>query len=348
MGSGAVTDNPLYQQRPAGTICYACPGMTFSRKNNDLGPRFVEIDEEISGQRLDNFLLRELKGIPRSHVYRIVRSGEVRINKGRCRPNTRLQAGDVVRIPPVRGQREVSLAGAQGYGWLLDHILYEDEHLLALNKPSGLAVHGGSGLGFGIVEGLRQLRPDIKSLELVHRLDKDTSGVLLLAKRRAALRALHESLRTGKAIKHYTALVMGELEGKTADIQAPLRKTERGGERIVRVDPEGKEARSYVTMKQRFAPSDALPTGATLVDVRLFTGRTHQARVHLAHLGHPIAGDPKYGNTGFNRILKSLGLKRLFLHASWLQFPHPDTKSNTRIDAPLADDLAALLARLEP
>lgn len=323
--------------------------MSFSKKNKDLGARFVEIDEDSAGQRLDNLLLRELKGIPRSYVYRIVRSGEVRVNKGRKKPDYRLQPGDLVRIPPVKGTREAATVDAGGLGWLTERILHEDDSLLVLDKPSGMAVHGGSGLSFGVIEALRQLRPELKFLELVHRLDRETSGVLLLAKRRSALRAMHSALRSGEVTKHYTALLQGVMQDKTRDVNVALEKTQRGGERIVGIDEEGedgKAARSYITRQKTFRPGEILREGATLVDIRLFTGRTHQARVHSAYIGHPIAGDTRYGDDDFNTRIKSLGLKRLFLHAAWLYFPHPDSTKKIRIDSPLPADLAHVLEQL--
>jgi len=321
--------------------------MSFTRQNKDLEVRFVEIDEESADQRLDNFLLRELKKVPKSHIYRIVRSGEVRVNKGRKRPDYRLQAGDTVRIPPVKGVAAVQAPKTGKMGWLLDAVIYEDEQIMALNKPAGLAVHGGSGLNFGIIEVLRKLRPELKFLELVHRLDRDTSGVLLLAKKRSALRALHESLRGTGFIKHYTALVQGCLDSKTVDITEPLLKITKSGEHVMVVDEQGKPSRSYVTKKQEFLPAGDRGMPACLVDIRLFTGRTHQARVHLASIGHPIAGDEKYGNREFNSFAKEAGLKRLFLHASWLQFPHPATNKNLKLAAPLPEDLQNVLDKLK-
>jgi len=320
--------------------------MSFSKKNKDLGVRFVEIDEDSAGQRLDNLVLRELKGVPRSYVYRIVRSGEVRVNKGRKKPDYRLQPGDSVRIPPVKGTREASAVNTEGLDWLNDRILHEDESLLVLDKPSGMAVHGGSGLSFGVIEALRQLRPELKFLELVHRLDRETSGVLLLAKKRSALRSLHASLRAGEVTKHYTALVKGMMQSKTRDVNVALEKVQRGGERMVGADEDGKAARSYITRERVYQTGPVLNEGATLVDIRLFTGRTHQARVHSAHIGHPIAGDTRYGDDAFNAKLKTIGLKRLFLHAAWLYFPHPDGTRKIRIDAPLPTDLSNVLKQL--
>jgi len=320
--------------------------MTFSRQNKDLEARFIEIDEHSEDQRLDNFLLRELKKVPKSYIYRIVRSGEVRVNKGRKRVDYRLQRGDTVRIPPVRDVAVPRPVKGGNLDWLRGCVLYEDEHILALNKPSGMAVHGGSGLDFGIIEAMRKLRPELRFLELVHRLDRDTSGVLLLAKKRSALRLLHESLRGTGFNKHYSALLAGQLEHKVEDVVAPLKKITRGGERMVVVNDEGKESRSFITRKVVYPPRPGLESGATLVDIRLFTGRTHQARAHAASIGHAIAGDTRYGDKVFNDQMKTLGLNRLFLHASWLQFSHPETGSQIKIESPLPSELETVLERL--
>jgi 23S rRNA pseudouridine955/2504/2580 synthase len=320
--------------------------MTFSRQNKDLEARFIEVDEHSEHQRLDNFLLRELKKVPKSYIYRIVRSGEVRVNKGRKRADYRLQRGDSVRIPPVRNVAVPRPVKSGNLDWLLGCILYEDDHILAINKPAGMAVHGGSGLEFGIIEAMRKLRPELRFLELVHRLDRDTSGVLLLAKKRSALRAMHESMRGSGFNKHYTALLFGKLEHKIEDLTAPLKKITRGGERMVIVDEHGKPSRSYVTRKQVFPATPRLNDGATLVDIRLFTGRTHQARAHTASIGHAIAGDTRYGDKVFNDQMKSLGLNRLFLHASWLQFSHPGSGSQVKLESPLPEELENVLQQL--
>lgn len=321
--------------------------MTFAHQNKDLEVRIVEIDEKSENQRLDNFLLRELKRVPKSYVYRIVRSGEVRVNKGRKKPDYRLKLGDSVRIPPVKDVRVAKPLANGDFSWLAQRIVYEDDHILALDKPSGMAVHGGSGLNYGAIEAMRKLRPELRFLELVHRLDRDTSGVLMLAKKRSALRSLHESMRNNEIRKHYTALLHGEMGTKVKDIQAPLKKNTRAEERIVEVNPGGKLSRSYFTCKRIYPAGEHTSEGATLVDIRLFTGRTHQARVHAAHIGHAIAGDPKYGDRNFNAEMKALGLNRLFLHASWLQFPHPDTSSQVRMESPLPEDLQGILLKLE-
>ncbi len=309
---------------------------------NRQGVRFVEVTEDYADQRIDNFLLRELKGVPKSYVYRILRRGEVRVNKGRIRANYRLQMGDQVRIPPLHlaEKEQKPLPGGRLLERLDQAILYEDKRILVLNKPSGVAVHGGSGLNHGVIEALRVLRPEEKQLELVHRLDRDTSGCLLIAKRRSALRTLHELLRRNQVDKRYIALVSGRWEKNKVRVDAPLRKnTLQGGERVVRVDPEGKEALTEFYVRERYR-------NATLVEARLMTGRTHQIRVHLAHLGTPILGDPKYGNADANRDLKALGLKRLFLHAESIGFRWPEG-DELRIKAPLEPELEQLLSKLQ-
>jgi 23S rRNA pseudouridine955/2504/2580 synthase len=314
--------------------------------------RFEEIDEGHSGQRLDNYLISKLKGVPKTHIYRLLRKGEVRINKGRTKPDYRLKTGDIVRIPPVRtaaGQARTLAKGGQEHriAWLEDHILFEDDALLVVNKPSGLAVHGGSGISLGLIESLRQLRPHARFLELAHRLDRDTSGCLVVAKKRAALLKLHEMLRDGKVDKRYLALIMGEWQGKARRIDAPLQKNQlQSGERRVNVSEEGKESASRFTPRRVFPASGEDRPGATLVEIRLLTGRTHQARVHAAHIGQPIAGDDKYGDKSFNRQIRGAGLQRLFLHAASLTFAHPVTGAALTLEAPLPAELATVLDRL--
>lgn len=305
--------------------------------------RYLEIDESRAGQRLDNFLIATLKGVPKSHIYRILRKGEVRINKGRARPEYRLEPGDVVRIPPLRLAPPPLKSGpeaAEGYAWLLPRILHEDADILVINKPAGLAVHAGSGVSVGLIEALRGLRPEAAFLELAHRLDRDTSGCLLLAKTRPALMALHRLLRDGKMEKHYLALVAGAWRGGTREVSASLEKNRpRSGERMVEVSETGRESVSVFTPHRRFGT-------ASLMEIRLLTGRTHQARVHAAHVGHPIAGDDKYGDHEFNRRLRRLGLKRLFLHAQRLRFAHPVSGDKMEVEAPLPAELTDLLERL--
>lgn len=308
---------------------------------------FVEVDHEHAGQRLDNFLLRHLKGVPRTLVYRIIRKGEVRINKGRARQTTRLQQGDIVRIPPLRQSQQIQdSADNTRYQFLSASILFEDEALMAINKPSGMAVHGGSGIKVGIIEALRMLRPELKYLELVHRLDRETSGCLLLAKKSATLRRLHEdfkhnSLQNARVDKRYLALVRGRWKyGQRRVIKNLNTEARRGGERHVVVDQQGSYASSI------FSPRK---TGdvASLVEVKLLTGRTHQVRVHAQSENHPLAGDQRYGDPEFNRKMKKMGLKRLFLHAHELAIIHPLSGERLQISAALPPKLCALLEKLE-
>lgn len=307
--------------------------------------RILTVTAEDAGQRIDNFLLRHLKGVPRSLVYRILRRGEVRVNKGRIKPEYRVQAGDQVRVPPVRTGEAVADAGGStkgaGAGRSLEgRILYEDERLLVVDKPAGMAVHGGSGLSFGVIEALRAARPDAHFLELVHRLDRETSGCLMIAKKRSELRRLHELLRIGSVEKRYLTLVRGRWNLGERVVEAPLLKNQlRGGERIVTVDEAGKTADS------RFIPVDLGPV-ASLLEVDLGTGRTHQIRVHASYVDHPLAGDEKYGDETFNQQMRALGLKRLFLHAHSLGFSDPESGRSVHVSAPLPDELRALLERL--
>ncbi|NGP53847.1 23S rRNA pseudouridine(955/2504/2580) synthase RluC [Thioalkalivibrio sp. XN8] len=304
--------------------------------------QFLEIAPEAAGQRLDNFLVARLKGVPKSHVYRLLRKGEVRVNKGRAKPDYRLAAGDVVRLPPVRRPEPGAPApGGRAAGQRLEaSILHEDDRLIVLDKPSGIAVHGGSGLSHGVIEALRAARPEAPYLELVHRLDRDTSGCLLVAKRRSALRALHELLRTGRVEKRYLALVQGSWQLGQVKLEDRLRKTVRGGERVVTVDESGKAAASI------FRPVEIGNT-ASLLEVRIMTGRTHQIRVQAAEAGHPLAGDDRYGDRDFNRQMKRLGLDRLFLHAASIGWEDPASGEWRLYSAPLPDDLRAVLSRLE-
>lgn len=304
--------------------------------------RIVAVDADHDGRRIDNFLLGELKGVPRTRIYRILRKGEVRVNKGRIRPDYRLRTGDQVRIPPLRVAQPAPKLSADGdaAGRLEQRIVFEDQRLLVLNKPAGMAVHGGSGLSYGVIELLRAARPQAHYLELVHRLDRETSGLLLIAKKRSELRTLHEQLRTRKIGKRYLALAAGAWSGGTVDVDAPLRKNAlSSGERVVRVDPEqGKPSWTTFAPQRRFAD-------AALVGVDIHTGRTHQIRVHAAHIGHPLAGDDKYGDADFNRRMKQIGLKRLFLHAARLTLPR-EQASPLVLEAPLDDALQGVLERL--
>lgn len=294
--------------------------------------QFVTIDGDEAGQRIDNFLLARLKGVPKSMIYRIIRKGEVRVNKGRIKPEYKLAAGDSIRIPPVRVAEKEEHAVSpklEKVSALAECILYEDEHVMLINKPSGTAVHGGSGLSFGVIEGLRALRPEARFLELVHRLDRDTSGVLLIAKKRSALRSLHEQLRLKQMQKDYLALVRGQWQSHTKVVQAPLLKNIlQSGERVVKVSSEGKPSETRFKVEERFE-------FATLVKASPVTGRTHQIRVHTLHAGHPIAFDDRYGDRDFDTQLASTKLNRLFLHASSLAFIHPSTGEKMRIEAPM-------------
>jgi 23S rRNA pseudouridine955/2504/2580 synthase len=303
------------------------------------------VGEDGHGQRVDNYLARILKGVPKSHVYRILRSGEVRVNRRRVAPDTRLNVGDQLRIPPIRSSSPARKAASQPRVALpLPPILFEDDALIALDKPAGLAVHGGSGIAFGVIERLRNARPDTAFLELVHRLDRDTSGVLLVAKKRPALVGLHAQLRDGAIDKRYFVLVRGKWRDalRTVDLALTTFVTSEG-ERRVRVDSGGRLARTV------FRRLDVWPDAAppvSLLDAELDTGRTHQIRVHLTHLGFPLAGDDKYGDFGWNKELARQGLKRMFLHAHRIAFAHPLTGADIVIEAPLPDELSAFIARL--
>lgn len=305
--------------------------------------QMLTIGEDEAGQRLDNFLLAKLKGVPKSLIYRIVRKGEVRVNKGRVKPEYKLQANDIVRVPPVRvaekNEPPISTKLTK-VAELEQHILYEDEVLLVINKPSGIAVHGGSGLSFGVIEALRALRPEARFLELVHRIDRDTSGILLVAKKRSALRNLHQQLREKVVSKDYLALVRGQWQAHCKVVKSPLNKNElASGERIVRVSEEGKPSETRFAIEERYA-------NATLVKASPITGRTHQIRVHTQFAGHPIALDDKYGDRSFDQKMEQLGLHRLFLHAYAIRFIHPKTEEEMHITAPLDKNLKSVLAAL--
>jgi 23S rRNA pseudouridine955/2504/2580 synthase len=300
---------------------------------------WLEIDEGAAGQRIDNFLLRHLKGVPKSHVYRILRSGEVRVNSGRVDATYRLETGDRVRVPPIR----LAAPGATRAkaGQFSGTVLYEDEALLVVDKPAGTAVHGGSGVSHGVIEQLRQARPELRFLELVHRLDKETSGILLLAKKRSALTRLHAMMREGEVEKHYLALVKGRWPNPRQHVKLPLYKfLTESGERRVMVSEEGQASHTIFTLQRAWADF-------SLLDAELKTGRTHQIRVHLAHLGHPIAGDDKYGDFALNKQLAKQGLKRMFLHAHRMAFVHPLSGEALQFEAPLPKDLAAFVRSLE-
>jgi 23S rRNA pseudouridine955/2504/2580 synthase len=305
--------------------------------------RRITVDEGSAGQRLDNFLLRELKGVPKTHVYRVIRSGEVRLNKGRAAADTRLALGDEVRVPPVRMAEPRSDAAVPAREFM---VLFEDDHLLAIDKPAGVAVHGGSGVAFGVIEQLRRSRPDAKFLELVHRLDKETSGVLLLAKRRSALTLVQNQFRERGTTKIYSALVNGAWPASKKVIDVALLKTlDAQGERHVRaVSAASDDARRSITLVRVVCPFAA----HTLLDVTLKTGRTHQIRVHLAHEGHAIVGDPKYGDFALNRQMArgEHRFARMFLHARQLAFDHPATAERVQLEAALPADCTRLLESL--
>lgn len=335
-----MDNNSLNLPHQLATTCYHV--QMSENKEKSYPVRQIEVEDGYAGQRLDNFLLTQLKGVPKSRVYRIVRKGEVRVNKGRTKVSYRLQQGDVVRIPPIRiAEKQPSVGpGQRILDQLQQSILYEDKRLLIIDKPSGLAVHGGSGLKFGVIEAIRTLRPEEKQLELVHRLDRDTSGCLMIARRRSALRTLHELLRSNGVDKRYVALVAGRWNKDRETVDAPLSKNQlQGGERIVRVDPDGKEAKTKFRVLERFS-------NATLVEAELLTGRTHQLRVHLDYLGTPILGDEKYGDQSANRNMKKQGLKRLFLHARSLSFDWDEDAARLKVEAPLEPALEQLLAKL--
>ena len=305
--------------------------------------QFITVDPELEGQRIDNFLRTLLKGVPKSLIYRILRKGEIRVNKKRVKPEYKLLANDELRIPPIRVSEpsEVPSTKLDKVASLEGHILFEDDCLIVLNKPSGTAVHGGSGLSFGVIEALRALRPEQKFLELVHRLDRDTSGCLLIAKKRSALKSLHEQLRDKHVDKRYMALVSGEWPANRFKVKAPLLKNIlKSGERMVSVNElEGKPSETRYRILQQFV-------GATLVEASPITGRTHQIRVHCLHAGHPIACDDKYGDNVFDSRMQSLGLSRLFLHSHSLAFVHPQSNQRVSFNAPLDKALTHALDKL--
>jgi 23S rRNA pseudouridine955/2504/2580 synthase len=322
-------------QKPGQTVHGASPSTVLPQA------QFVTIGEEEAGQRIDNYLLRICKGVPKSHVYRILRSGEVRVNKGRIDQLYRLVAGDVVRIPPVRiAEKSDHAAPAAEFP-----IVFEDAHLLVVDKPAGVAVHGGSGVSFGVIEQLRASRPDAKFLELVHRLDRETSGLLLLAKKRSALTSLHEQMREGETDKRYLALAVGDWKNARQHVKLPLHKyTTADGERRVAVQADGMPSHTVFTLLKKFKDF-------ALLEAELKTGRTHQIRVHLASTGFPIAGDDKYGDFALNKALqkpdgKRIALKRMFLHAYRITFRHPETGKMLTLSAPLAPECEKFLVSL--
>ncbi len=307
------------------------------------GVQLLDVPADYAGQRIDNFLRTQLKGAPKTLIYRILRKGEVRVNKGRIKPDYRLQAGDQVRVPPLRlSEPDEPAPLAKGLLERLEaSIVHEDKTLIVINKPAGIAVHGGSGLSGGVIEVFRQLRPDARDIELVHRLDRDTSGLLMIAKKRSMLRFLHEALRGDGVDKRYHALVRGHWPAAKKKINAPLLKnTLRSGERMVEVNDEGKEALTEFRVLRRYGEF------ATLVEARPVTGRTHQIRVHARHAGHAIAGDPKYGDEDFSQEIRDLGGKRLFLHSASLAIPLPEG-GELRLEAPVDSTWSQTLERLD-
>lgn len=317
------------------------PPMADGDSKRSGGVRLITVESDDSGQRLDNFLQRQLKGVPRPRLYRAVRKGEVRVNKGRVQVDYRLVAGDLVRIPPLRQPDPGAPPSIpERLSRDLDRrIVFEDDQLLVIDKPSGLAVHGGSGLSYGLIEALRQMRPGARYLELVHRLDRDTSGLVLLAKRAAALRELHRQLREKHIDKRYLALAVGRWPGDCRRVEAPLEKNILlSGERMVKVSREGKRAITEFAVLERFS-------GATLVEARPVTGRTHQIRVHALHAAHPLLGDDKYASPAADALAGDIGLKRLFLHASQLRFELAGS-GPLALEAPLDSNLESALERL--
>jgi len=315
----------------------ATPSDISSATSPAVEVKWLTVDEESAGQRLDNFLIRHLKGVPKTHVYRIIRSGEVRVNKGRASADTRIETGDVVRLPPVRISDKVAEKAARPAPGREFPLLLEDDALMAIDKPSGVAVHGGSGVSFGVIEQLRQARPLAKLLELVHRLDRETSGILLVAKKRSALKHLQDQFRERETGKTYLALVQGSWPEKLKVIDSALHKfLLPDGERRVKVtsneDPDGMRSITLVKVAERLVD-------CTLLEVTIKTGRTHQIRVHLASQGHPIAGDDKYGDFEWNKVLQKQGLKRMFLHAWRLQFSHPATGKRVELKSNLPSEL---------
>jgi 23S rRNA pseudouridine955/2504/2580 synthase len=293
--------------------------------------RWIDVGDDEAGQRIDNYLLARLKGVPKSLVYRILRSGEVRINSKRVEAAQKVAAGDRIRVPPVRVAAREEDVPAPHFRL---PILFEDEHLLAVDKPAGLAVHGGSGIAHGVIESLRSMRPQARFLELVHRLDRDTSGVLLVAKKRSSLTALHEMLRERDMDKRYLVAVKGRFRNEIQRVSAALLKRDVDGEKRVSVSESGQEAQTVFRRVSRGAE-------ASLLEAEILTGRTHQIRVHLQHLKHPVLGDDKYGDFELNKRLRREGLKRMFLHARALAFEHPMTKEAMRLESPLPPDLEA-------
>jgi 23S rRNA pseudouridine955/2504/2580 synthase len=301
----------------------------------------VEVDAGRDGQRIDNFLIAQLKGVPRSHIYRLLRTGQVRVNMGRIKPTYRVREGDQVRLPPTETRAEAPVRVSQDLLNTLEQaIRYEDDALLVIDKPAGLPVHGGTGLSHGLIEALKALRPDSPDLSLVHRLDRYTSGCLLVAKDRAILPALAKLFHDNQVDKRYQLLVKGRWHARTRTVAAPLRRGRlRSGERMVEIDQEGRESQTEFKLLAAFA-------AASLLEARLRTGRTHQIRVHAAAVGHPLAGDDKYGDRDFNAAMRAAGLRRIFLHAHAIAFRHPRNGRMVRVVCPLPESLQGVLDHL--
>lgn len=320
--------------------------MSKNKQISSSGPSFIEVDQNHDGQRLDNFLFALLKGVPKGKVYQIIRKGEVRVNKGRAKPTTRLAKADIVRVPPIRVSDRNTKVEVGRYQNLKDATLFEDSALLVINKPSGMAVHAGSGIKVGIIEALRALRDDLDYLELAHRLDRETSGCLVLAKKASVLKKLNadfqqSSLKNSAIKKFYLSLLKGQWQhGERRVTKALNTQARRGGERHVVVDSEGSYASTI------FKPI-SVNKQASFMQVKLLTGRTHQVRVHSLSEGQPIAGDQRYGDPDFNQQMRELGLKRLFLHSSCIQFTHPVSQQKLKIEAPLPAELSQLLGKLD-
>jgi len=304
--------------------------------------RIIDIPDDDAGQRLDNFLMRILKNIPKGRIYQMVRKGEVRINKGRCKVSDRLAAGDKVRVPPVTlPDEKPQEVNYRAQNELANSVLYEDDAIMVITKPSGIALHGGTGVNVGVIETLRQMHPEIADcLELVHRLDRDTSGCLIIAKKRSALRVMHEMIRGNEMNKRYYAIVKGRWDPKVRKVDVPLKRALRqSGERVVYVDRAGKASLTRYRIHRQYKT-------VTWMDIKLETGRTHQIRVHALHMGHPLVGDEKYGDEAYNREMKSKGLKRLCLHAYQLEFNHPLTGKPLSIEAPMDPEIEQALKGL--
>jgi 23S rRNA pseudouridine955/2504/2580 synthase len=318
-------------------------GTKIMQKDSVTPVQYVTIEEDYAGQRIDNFLVTKLKGLPKTRLYRLLRKGEVRVNKKRTPPSYRLQTGDIIRLPPMQLEEKPvpTTPGRRSIEMLTDRVLYEDKGLMIINKPSGIPVHGGSSVSMGVIEILRTMYPKLPHLELAHRLDADTSGCLILAKKRGILKEIHELLRQGQVHKVYLTLTKGHWSKPELKVDASLRKSYMSnGERIVKVDKEGKESLTVFEPIQNFI-------GASLLEATLHTGRTHQIRVHARHRSHPIAGDEKYGDKDFNKEMRQKGLKRLFLHSHLIEFTIPSTGQQISVRAPLEPDLQNCLNNLD-